>query len=425
MGIKQLNKLIQTLAPEACEIKRTSDFAWQIFAIDVSNFMYQFAYNAQEKKPNSHLAGFFQLIHELAVAKIMPLMIFDGAPDQAKDHILAQRQDEKNRKLTKIAELQTTVDKLSLNLKDLGTGNPPGSAVSASEAERIKQLSTTQAQLDKTDKQIIEISHQMWIEVRDLFKLMGVPVLDASGEADILASQLCLEGKIAGIISEDMDHLVFGATTLIRDFNNKRSPDLRVYSQSRLLECLGISSKQFIHLGILCGCDYTPKITGIAWKRAYDLIKAHNDIPTILDLIKTQAKGFSNFRVPPGFDYQSAESLFQSSDPVAKSDDLLEKLKPGQFQAIELRTLLVNSCRYRETTLDPKFQIIESFYQKWPTKITKQAQQVKRKSLDTPEVTSEIATETTAVKAPTPKLKIPTPVLKLKVPVPCLKIKYV
>lgn len=42
---------------------------------------------------------------------------------------------------------------------------------------------------------------------------------------------------------------------------------------------------QFIDLCILCGCDYTGKITNIGPVRAYDLIKKHKNIETILDFL--------------------------------------------------------------------------------------------------------------------------------------------
>src|SRR3990172_10605997 len=349
MGIKDLSKLIQSEAPGACQIKRLKDFRGQILAVDVSNLMYQFAYNPQAKKPKYHLAGFFQLVHELAQAEVMPLMILDGTPDQAKSHILIQRQAEKDRKQTRLDELQATVDSLSRQVSD-------GSSA--------KALIQAQSQVKQIDKQIIEVSQDMWTEVKALFKLLGVPCLEATGEADILASQLSAKGLIGGIISEDMDHLVFGAKVLIRDFNNKRSPDLRVYSLETLLTELKLSSDQLIDVGILCGCDYSPKINGIAWKRAHELIKQNGSIETILTKIEKRTPGFEKFEVPAEFNYMGARTMFKAGDPMAK----LAKesgLMPGSFEAMELKFVLMNNCNYRDTTLEPKFEVIQKFYQKW------------------------------------------------------------
>lgn len=57
-----------------------------------------------------------------------------------------------------------------------------------------------------------------------MLRLMGVPVIQAPGEAEAQASIMCKTGKVDAVCTEDTDCLVFGACTMIRDVNNKKEP---------------------------------------------------------------------------------------------------------------------------------------------------------------------------------------------------------
>ena len=112
MGIKQLSRLISEIAPNAVKVERVANWRNKRVAIDVSNYLYQFAYKPESKKPNSHIAGFFQLVYELMREGVMPIMILDGAPCQAKDYILAQRKALREQKQEKIDNLSAQMAQL-------------------------------------------------------------------------------------------------------------------------------------------------------------------------------------------------------------------------------------------------------------------------------------------------------------------------
>jgi flap endonuclease-1 len=316
MGIKQLSKLIEEFAPDAIVIERVKDWRGRYVAIDVSNYLYQFVYKADKKRPASHIAGFFQLIHELASAGVTPVMIFDGTPCDAKDYIFEKRAEERLRKEERLAEL---VDR---------------------------------RQIERLEDQIIEIAPEMWTDIRELFRLSGVPVLQAPHEADLLASRLAGAGQVYGVVSEDLDHLTFGATRLIRDFNNKREPDCRVYYLDRVLSGLQLTPEQFIDVCILCGCDYTPKIEGIAWKKAYQLIKSLGSIERVVEAIVAGEKGFTGFKVPEEFNYVGARAIFNM-----KPETDLSGISNAPDCA-GLKTMLMSRCHYRDATAEQKIREI-------------------------------------------------------------------
>ena len=53
-------------------------------------------------------------------------------------------------------------------------------------------------------------------EVITLLKLMGIPVVQAPGEAEAQCASMCNEGAVFGAATEDMDALTFGTKRLLR-----------------------------------------------------------------------------------------------------------------------------------------------------------------------------------------------------------------
>lgn len=115
---------------------------------------------------------------------------------------------------------------------------------------------------------------------------MGVPVVQAPGEAEAQASYMNLQGKVDAVCTEDTDCLVFGTSTMIRDLNNKKEP-LTEITRETILSDFGLSSEEFIDMCILCGCDYSPKIEGIGPVKAFKFIKEFHSIEKILDFCRS------------------------------------------------------------------------------------------------------------------------------------------
>lgn len=92
-------------------------------------------------------------------------------------------------------------------------------------------------------------------------------------------------GKVDAVCSEDTDCLVFGATTMVRDVNNKKQP-LTEITREKLLLDLDLTEDEFIDMCILCGCDYASKIEGIGPVKAYKFIKDLHSIENVLEYCK-------------------------------------------------------------------------------------------------------------------------------------------
>ena len=118
-----------------------------------------------------------------------------------------------------------------------------------------------------------------------MLRLMGIPVIQAPGEAQAQCSYMNKLGKVDAVCTEDTDCLAFGATTMVRDVNNKKQP-LTEINRSKAMEDLNLTDDEFIDMCILCGCDYASKIEGIGPVKAYKFIKQFHSIQNILDFCK-------------------------------------------------------------------------------------------------------------------------------------------
>ena len=121
-------------------------------------------------------------------------------------------------------------------------------------------------------------------ECKTVLKLMGVPVVQAPGEAEAQCAELCKGGKCWAIVTEDMDALTFGTPRLLRRMmapESKKLPILQ-FDHEVMLDELDMTRDQFIDMCILCGCDYTKTIRGIGPKKAYEGIARHKTIEAFL-----------------------------------------------------------------------------------------------------------------------------------------------
>lgn len=60
------------------------------------------------------------------------------------------------------------------------------------------------------------MNSQMIDDAKKMLTLMGIPVIEASEEAEAQCCELVLKGNADAVASEDMDCLTFGAGILLR-----------------------------------------------------------------------------------------------------------------------------------------------------------------------------------------------------------------
>ncbi len=207
-----------------------------------------------EGETTSHIQGLFNRTIRFLTDGIRPAYVFDGKPPNIKSHELTKRK-EKREKASK-------------------------------ELEKAKEEGNFEEQT-KQEKRLVRAGTKENDDCKRLLRLMGVPVVEAPCEAEAQAAALCLEGKVWGVGTEDMDALTFRCPMLLRKmtFANASKSSLQQMDYKKALEGLGLNQKEFVDLSILLGCDYCDSIKGIGPKTALKLIKQYSCIENILENI--------------------------------------------------------------------------------------------------------------------------------------------
>ncbi|CAN8204906.1 unnamed protein product [Coccothraustes coccothraustes] len=112
-------------------------------------------------------------------------------------------------------------------------------------------------------------------ECLELLECLGVPWVQAAGEAEAMCAYLNAKGLVDGCITNDGDVFLYGAQTVYRNFAmNAKDPHLDSYTMSSIKEKLGCDRESLIGLAVLLGCDYLPKgIPGVGKEQALKLIE--------------------------------------------------------------------------------------------------------------------------------------------------------
>ncbi|XP_023304269.2 flap endonuclease 1-like [Lucilia cuprina] len=283
MGILGLSKLIADVCPQAIKEGEIKHYFGRKVAIDASMCLYQFliavrAEGAQltsvDGETTSHLMGIFYRTIRLLDNGIKPLYVFDGKPPDLKSGELAKRAERRE------------------------------------EAQKALQQATeagNEADMEKFNRRLVRVTKEHANEAKELLKLMGVPYVEAPCEAEAQCAALVKAGKVYATATEDMDALTFGSTVLLRHltFSEARKMPVKEINYNKVLEGFGLTSKEFIDLCILLGCDYCEGIKGIGPKRAIELMNSYRDIETILENIDRK-----KYTVPENWNYDVARQLF-------------------------------------------------------------------------------------------------------------------
>ncbi|NXN93708.1 GEN endonuclease, partial [Rhinopomastus cyanomelas] len=112
-------------------------------------------------------------------------------------------------------------------------------------------------------------------ECLELLECLGIPWVQAAGEAEAMCAYLNAKRHVDGCITNDGDVFLYGAQTVYRNFAmNSKDPYLDCYTMSSIKERLGCNRESLIGLAVLLGCDYLPKgIPGVGKEQALKLIE--------------------------------------------------------------------------------------------------------------------------------------------------------
>ena len=267
MGIKGLNKLISQFAPLAISRIHASEFCGSKVAIDGEILIHKF--RTVESK-NSHIFGFLNNIFWHLKHGIVPIYVFDGVPNIAKQtNVLSKRLSFKEHMYQKAEELENKfVEQLDNN-----TSSEDGTSVLSPE------INDTLDQLFKIQRKMsfMTVTKNHRNECKYLLKLMGIPFVVAQEDAEALCVALQRKGLVDYIYTEDTDAITYFVASLVTSGNSpsksikilrkgNKIPDGRetdifiVIDLARILIDMNLSPKAFVDMCILSGCDFCPNI---------------------------------------------------------------------------------------------------------------------------------------------------------------------
>lgn len=276
MGIRGLTSLIKKYAPDSMSIHPFNYFKGSIVAIDTSILLYKFRYSNED--PNSHINGFLNKCLAYIKNGILPVFIFDGKPPPEKNTTITKRNKQRKRIEFRIDELEKSIEEF--NKDEI--------------INKIKKLS----------KQLINVTKEHHIEVKELLEILGFSVINSPGEAEVICSFLQKDGLVDFTYSDDTDLLALGCKKVLRS-NNCSNTFVQI-NLDKLLKGLDLNIEEFIDLCILCGCDYCSTIPKVNYDVAYKYIKKYRSIENIIEI--------GNIDVPNNFNYKEARLLFNHNN---------------------------------------------------------------------------------------------------------------
>jgi len=284
MGIKDLKSLIQKHSPNGMSEKSLSAYSGKSIAIDTSIYLYRFV------AFGNYLTGFAKQILMLRNNNIRPVYVFDGKPPEEKNGVIKGRKARKDKDIAEKVDIEMQI-------------------AQCDDPDDLKQLN---AKLFNVNRKIIIITPEHNEMAKQLFQFFGVPYLVAKGEAEILCAKLEKNGYVDGCLSEDTDLMPNGCKLFLNNFKVISNYVIE-YNLERILSDMKLTHDQFIDICILCGCDYTCKIEGLATMGAYEMIRKYKNIEGVINFINYQKKhGKIKYVVPENFDYQRAREIFNT-----------------------------------------------------------------------------------------------------------------
>ena len=330
MGIKGLTTLIKTSAPSAIQTQNLHHLTGKKVAIDASLFMYKMLINMRNANQSyltsnngkvvSHITGIFYKTANYLALNITPIYVFDGKPPSNKGDTIKARQE------------RVATSKLAM------------------------EQATSEEDKNNLEKQTIRLTKEHVDDIKQLLELMGVSYVQAHGEAEAYASEMCRKGMVDYVVTEDMDTLAFGCPRMIRtclDKSIKRKDIISIIDLDVVLQGFELTYDEFVDLCILCGCDYCENIPRVGNKTAYTLIKKHRSIESILPAVKN---------IPDDYEtkYKESRDLFKMYHDKLDLQQL--SIHHSNWDLEKLYTFLVNDCSMSEKRVHNTFKKMKQGY---------------------------------------------------------------
>lgn len=320
MGIKGLNKIINQYATSSVSQVNISEFCGSKIAIDSELLLHKFKSVESE---NSHIFGFLNNIFWYLKNGIIPVYVFDGSPNNAKQtNVIAKRSNYKEQLHQRVEEIENRMEEHLEN-----THTSLGEALSPEFNSLYDKLSKLQKKMT-----CMSVTKKHRNECKYLLKLLGIPYITANEDAEALCVVLHRKNLVDCIYTEDTDIIPYYIASMVNDncdqlkpirilrttnysknpfylreniydFNGyNRYDTITVIDINRIVAQLKMCKETIIDMCIVCGCDFCPCVPKISYDKIYNLMKKHETIENF-----TSGSGVY---IPTDFKYKDARDIF-------------------------------------------------------------------------------------------------------------------
>jgi flap endonuclease-1 len=255
----------ELLKRKKIEIK---DLSGRWVAIDAFNTLYQFLSIIRQRdgtplmdrqgRVTSHLSGLLYRTTNLIEAGVKVAFVFDGEAPTFKAVTLAERSE----------------------IRDKAASAWEEARAAGEDGFKYAQAAS-------------RINSEILNDGRRLILAMGLPVIQAPSEGEAQAAYMAAKGDVDYAGSQDYDSLLFGAPLVVRNLaitGKRKLPRKNIYvdvepeviNLEQGLANLGITQKQLVEIGIMCGTDFNSGLERVGPKTALRLIREKGDLESVL-----------------------------------------------------------------------------------------------------------------------------------------------
>lgn len=275
MGIKNLSKFIKTNYPDCIVESDLTDLSYTKVAIDVPIYMYKYKsinaarINEPDYKSYDWLWSFIYIIHLLREHDIHPVFVFEGkSPIEKKE-----TQTERKKVRKQLAERTKVLEE---SLEEYGVSQVPNELLQKQWEKILKQnkvaldcpfdFGSVSSSIELRRRYNIDITYHDYKILKVLLKVLSVPYIQASGEAEAFCALLEREKFVSAVLSTDTDLLAYGCKKLIIKISSDRYTYIDL---NRVLFRTKLTLDKFLDFCIMCGTDYNNNIPGIGIQRSF------------------------------------------------------------------------------------------------------------------------------------------------------------
>lgn len=287
MGIKDLSKFLRDKYPDVFEPVHISEYHFRRVAIDTSLYLhhYKAAYNNPDNPSDLRWMGaFIKLVACLRENEIHCVFIYDSGFPQEKEAERKERSESRRKLEERVANLEDAIDRYH------SSGEIDDLLIQFQNKRKLGQKSmltpnsiniqAIEFAVKKMRKQLYSVTPQDFALTKQLFDILQVPYFDAPVEAETMCADLCIQGKVDAVLSEDTDVLAYGAHTFLTKVDTSDGTCMRI-KHSDILEKMEMTADEFLDFCIMCGTDYNKNIFKVGPIKALKLIETHRNIDTI------------------------------------------------------------------------------------------------------------------------------------------------